>query len=251
MRHLGKLPRRRDDRIPTLARYKRALALPTPLSTIDWSSRIKSWPMDLNDSLGDCVIAGMAHAIQLWTTWAQAQPDILTDDQVRGLYEKIGGYDPAKPDTDQGCVMADALGHWLTQGADGHKIAAYASVNQEDLDEVKDAIQWFGCVYIGLQLPISCQSQAVWDVPVGGPNGDAARGSWGGHCVTVGAYDGSSFSAISWGQIIKMTPAFFRAYCDEAYAVQSPDWIETTAETPSGLDLAQMQADMDALKAPG
>ena len=46
----------------------------------------------------------------------------------------------------------------------------------------------FGGVYIGLALPVTAQTQDVWDVVAGG-GANAKKGSWGGHCVFVPKYD--------------------------------------------------------------
>jgi hypothetical protein len=40
---------------------------------------------------------------------------------------------------------------------------------------------------------------------------------------------------------------FVADYCDEAYAVLSPAWIEQNGQAPSGFDLAALQADLAAL----
>jgi hypothetical protein len=59
---LGRLPARRDYRVPALGKYLRAAQLPPPLPAVPPPDL--AWPMDLNDSLGDCTIAAAAHAIQ-------------------------------------------------------------------------------------------------------------------------------------------------------------------------------------------
>ena len=38
-------------------------ALPPPPKTADWTKGIASWGMMLNDTLGDCTIAALAHSI--------------------------------------------------------------------------------------------------------------------------------------------------------------------------------------------
>ncbi len=46
-----------------------------------------------------------------------------------------------------------------------------------------------------------------------------------------------------------MTWDFFTTYCEESYALVSQDWIETTGLSPSGFNLAALQADCQALAA--
>ena len=44
-----------------------------------------------------------------------------------------------------------------------------------------------------------------------------------------------------------MSHNFFTDYCDELYAVLSPDWIDANGAAVSGLDLKALQADLAAL----
>ena len=101
---------------------------------------------------------------------------------------------------------------------------------------MKQAIALFGGLYIGLSLPLSAQTQDVWDVDTS-PNGK--RGSWGGHCVFVPDYDATGLTCITWGAPKKMTWPFWGTYCDEAHALLSPNW-----KAPAGFDLAALQADL-------
>jgi hypothetical protein len=89
-------------------------------------------------------------------------------------------------------------------------------------------------------------------VPAQGLSGDGAPGSWGGHAVFVVAYDGRGLTCISWGKLQRMSWNFWVAYCDESYGLLSKDWIERSGAksglAPSGLDVAALAADMNALR---
>ena len=63
-------------------------------------------------------------------------------------------------------------------------------------------------------------------------------------CGYVGSSDG--FQDIS--AHMKMTWNFWNIYCDEAYAVLSPDWIGQAKLAPSGFDLAALEADLAAVR---
>lgn len=39
-----------------------------------------------------------------------------------------------------------------------------------------------------------------------------------------------------------MTPAFWNAQVDEAYALVNQDWVEKTGLTPAGLNISQLEA---------
>lgn len=230
---LGRLPPKRSYKIPSLSKYTRAIALPQP--PVVCTPPCVSFGMCLNDQIGDCTIAGVAHLIQLWNG------NVLTDAQVLTAYEQIGGYDPAKPDSDQGCAETDVLTAWMTSGISNDTLAGYTSLNVTDLDEIRDAINWFGAVYIGLNLPQSAESNTtLWDVL---PNDPIA----GGHCVILVGYD-DHFYAVSWGMLIPCTVAFLGAYMEEAYAPLNKDYVANNGKTPSGLDWSALETDMALLK---
>jgi Domain of unknown function (DUF1906) len=244
---LGKRHARHDPRVPMLAKYLPMASLPSPPDSVDWYSRINNWGVMKNDLLGDCTCAAVGHAVLQWTTYT-GRPKLLSDEDIVDLYEVVGGYNPADPSTDQGAVEVDVLNYWLNQGVDGDNITAYASIEVGNTIAVKDAINWFGNVYIGLALPISAQTQDVWSVPPGGAVGLGASGSWGGHAVPVVGYDQRGLLCVTWGQLKRMTYEFWSAYCDEAYALMSKDFVRSAGTTPNGVTWEQLQEDMQALR---
>jgi len=58
-----------------------------------------------------------------------------------------------------------------------------------------------------------------------------------------------TLTCITWGQLKKMTWAWFEKYCDEAYAPVSKEWIEAQGVAPSGFDLATLEADLNLVTA--
>lgn len=234
---LGKKPPKVDRRTLRLARYLTP-ALPPPPPSVTNSQGITAWGMMLNDNLGDCTIAGVAHAIQVWTL-SKGNEVTVPDSTVQQYYEKWDGYDPNNPASDQGGVELDVLNDWRQQGFSDHPLRAFADPDPQDTLHVKQAIALFGGLYIGLRLPISAQTQNVWDVDTS-PNGQP--GSWGGHCVFVPDYDANGLTSITWGAPKKMTWGFWSTYCDEAHALLSPDW-----QPPAGFDMAALRADLAAV----
>ena len=175
---LGKLPPRLDTRTLQLADYLRSpratssgqgtalpakRALPPAPCSLDWTSKIPSWPMFSNDTLGDCTAAAAAHMIQCWTANAG---DAFTpaDAQVIAAYSATGHYVLGNPATDQGAVELDVLSFWRQQGIAGHKIDAYVAFSPQNFEHTRQAINIFGGIYVGLTLPLSAQNQDVWDV---------------------------------------------------------------------------------------
>jgi hypothetical protein len=250
MYKLGKKPVRFDHRTLRIANYFQDKALPVAPPNVDWASKVPSWPMMDNDTLGDCVPAASGHCIEQWTFFSNPPGYVPTDQQILNAYEAIGGYVPGDPSTDNGCVILDALNYWRKHGIAGHKIFAYATVDWKNHDELRSAINIFGNVYIGIQLPITAQTQDVWTVAPGAlntPNG--APGSWGGHCVPLVEMSPDFITCVTWGQLLDMSYNFADDYIDEAYVIITVDWLEKNWESPSLLYWKQLRADMKGITA--
>jgi len=258
---LGKRQTRIDPRTLVGAKYLRAL--PPPPAAVDWSAAAGQLGMMGNDRLGDCTCAGLAHMIQVWTGNANPPAKVWTDDQVVAAYSQLCGYDPANPASDQGGVELDILNAWRTSGVNGDKIVAYVSLDPKNATELQQAIALFGGIYTGIALPTSAQQQTIWDTT---PSSPSDAGTWGGHCVPLVGYypatQGNWFHrmlgeqatkggavCITWGATKKLTWDFIADYMDEAYAVLTQDWIEANGKSPSGFDLATLQADLAAVTA--
>src|ERR1035438_8289552 len=65
-RKLGRKAIKTDTRTLMLGDYLTP-ALPPPPAAADWTKGQTSWGMMMNDTLGDCTIAGVGHAVQVWT----------------------------------------------------------------------------------------------------------------------------------------------------------------------------------------
>ena len=239
---LGKLPPKRDPRTLKLWDYL-GDTLPVPPPSVDYSTAVPEFPMYLNDRLGDCAIACPAHMVQVWTCDVGDHPTTPSDAEVLTEYEIVGGY-KGTPETDQGCVALDVLNQWRKVGLFGHQIYAFTKVNPTNHTEVMDGINLFGALYIGVALPLSAQGKDEWLV-VDSPQSEP--GSWGGHAVPIVAYNPDYLTVVTWGGLLNMSWNFLDAYCDEAYAALSLDWIARSGQAPSGLDLSQLQDDLARL----
>lgn len=247
---LGKKPTKYDPRTLQFAKYV-GLQLPAPLSMVDWSGGLQSWGMMLNDSLGDCTIAGCGHADTGWKIVAGHGDVILPDWVILDYYEAWDGYVAGDPNTDQGGVEIEVLNNWRKYGfgyrknrQGANKLLAYVSVDPTVQAHVKYAVQLFGGSYIGLALPITAQGQSSWSVVGDGKTGNSAPGSWGGHCVWVVGYTPNGLTCVTWGQLMTMTWDFWAAYVDESYALLSPDFLEVNGLSPGGFDLSTLMADL-------
>lgn len=248
---LGKQLARHDPRTLLLASYVTP-ALPVPPAQANLTAKINSWGMMENDQLGDCTCAAAGHLIMEWTANAGKKMVTPTDKQIVAAYSAITGYNPQTGANDNGAVEIDVLNYWRQSGIAKHKIGAYVALEPSNHIHIMDSVYIFEGCYIGLQLPTSAQSQVQnhqpWSVPPGGPTGDGKPGSWGGHAVPVVAYDARGVTVVTWGALQRMTWSFWEAYCDEAYAILSSDYLNDKQECPAGFNMQQLQSDLADLK---
>jgi hypothetical protein len=248
---LGKRAARHDLRTLLLASYITAGMPPAP-ARLDLSTKVRAWGMLDNDQIGDCTCAAAGHLIMEWTANAGKKMVTPTDHQIVAAYAAVTGYDPETGANDNGAAEIDVLNYWRQSGIAGKKIGAYAAVEPGNHGNIMDSVFIFQGCYIGMQLPISAQAQVQnhqpWSVPPGGPTGDGKPGSWGGHAVPVVAYDSRGVTVVTWGAMQVMTWSFWEAYCDEAYAIISNDYLTDKKETPGGFNMTQLQADLQDLQ---
>lgn len=260
---LGKQAPKIDARTLKLKNYFLD-TLPAPPAEADWTSGITDWGMMLNDSLGDCTIAGLGHAEQVWSA-ARKGVYTLPDAAILEKYQQWCGYDPADPNTDQGGIEVDVLNKWRKNSFWNHPLTIYADVDPANLDHVCQAINLFGGVYIGIALPITAQSQHVWHDAHDEDDSNTIPGSWGGHAVFVPKYttncDGKIvFTCITWGSLQDISEDFwlynspkYGAYIDEVHTLIAPEFLSLNSNTvpvgtsPAGFDLATLKTDLIAV----
>lgn len=248
---LGRGPVVKDVRTLQLLRYL-TTALPSPPPLYSLATAVKTWPMYGNDRLSDCTIAAIGHMIEAWTA-ALGKVKRLTEATVTRFYWRTGtppsNTGRAGGPTDDGRVELEVLKAWRSNGIGGHKILAFTALDVADHRLAKVGTWLFGGLYIGLALPVTAQTQTVWDVVGDGKTGPATPGSWGGHAVDVVAYDEAGLTVVTWGALVRMTWAFWDAYVDEAYAIVSRDFLTAKGQTPQGFDLQALLADLKEVTA--
>jgi hypothetical protein len=239
---------------PRRLKATRLLAsLPAPAASRDWIAAAAAqcggnFGMFLNDSRGCCTIAdGPAHDTQIWTA-NNGTMVTVADDVVLKAYETVDGYVDGDPSTDNGGIETEVLSAWQTGIAGFAKLDGWIPVDPRNLDHVRKAIERYGVLYIGVALPLTAQNQAVWTVDIGG-GANAEAGSWGGHAISLSAYDSTSFDCITWGARQKMSVDWLSAYADEAYApLCSTLWCAGSGGlSPLGDSAAALQADLAAV----
>lgn len=221
---LGKFPAKVDRR--TLLFRDVVPSLPAPIDLIDWSHGISDFGMMGNDQHGDCTCAALGHAEQTITANCPEFSELTpSDKQVLTLYVGAGGWDPAKPWTDRGAYAIDVLNYVRKQGLFGiDSLLGYVQVNPEDKWHVKQAISYFGGLYVGIQLPDSVVkddlSEQSWNL-----TGKIVPDPYNGHMVWVCGYNATGPVCITWAKLKQMSWSFFETCCDEAYAILFKNWL--------------------------
>lgn len=207
---------------------EKAAASRVPLEqSVDYATLVASWPMFLNDRLGDCTCAGAAHAVQTFAAMTGGSFTV-TDTDVERMY-RASGYDPSKAEpngenpTDQGWTLEAAAGYLQGTGLQGEPdIEASAEVTLHNEEEEQVALELFGCLYEGMECPSSALAQAQegkpWTVV---PGAEIA----GGHCVVrPKSVLGTTGYHVSWGCLIPATDEFDKEYFDEYMVFVPKDW---------------------------
>jgi hypothetical protein len=239
-----------------LERYLKA-SMPMPPPTCDYRPKAANAlsEMYLNDQLGDCVIAGIAHITGVLTGNADPQPLIFDDSEIVELYSAISGYVPGDESTDNGCDEETALNYWVANGAPkgtAHKIISFLEVDPTNVVEIQTALWLFENLVYGVELP------DVWVNPAPaasgftwGVNGDPDPNN--GHCFIACGYNPTGVLISTWGMTGTITYSATAKYAGgeggQLFVVLDDDLIESAVGvSPTGFNWSQLSADFDAIQ---
>lgn len=242
---LGKLPSRHDPRTLKMSKYLTGPVEPAPSSRA-WAPEWLRWRLYQNDKIGCCTIAAIGHILQLWGAATGVNDGGPNDQEVIVAYSSVSGYDPRQPETDRGANMLDALNYWRQIGVGSHKIYSYVKLDAGDRSQIMAAINLFGAVYVGAQLPLASQAMHVWTAP-GNTNmhhEEWRGGSWGGHAMACTGYTGSGVFLTSWGETRHASWQWLIDYCDEIYTALGPEWSDEKRASPGGFTLDKLREDL-------
>lgn len=223
---------------------------------VDRSTSV-NWPMYENDVYGDCTIAGIAHLYGATSRYATGVEAFFSNDQITAVYERnCPGFDPVNDTGDNGCNMQAVLQDQTVNGlvdvtGKTHKLVAYAQLKAIGPKWLGVALDVFGSVYCGVNLPQSAQTQFSSNQPWTYIQGSPIVG---GHCIDLQAtheHGGfltsqtvTPFTFVTWGNTVQASWAWVNTYVEEAWVVITEDWLNAKGDTIDGFDLAQLQADM-------
>ena len=195
------------------------------------SDPTKLFPMDGNDTLGDCTIAALAHAVTTYRGMI-GKKQIMPQASVIKLYRKLTGGE------DTGLNELDVLNFWRRHVVTGDEILAFASIEAKNHTHIKQSIELLGGVYLGFQCQENCQEDFDAHRPW-----TPGKLTHDGHAVYAVAYDHTGVTVLTWGNTQQATWAWWDECVDEAYAILPPE--AKSAGFAPGLDLAKLQADLN------
>jgi len=231
------------------------LPLPPPKVTYalnGWSAIKDGY---LNNQVGDCVVAGAAHLIGVWTGNAKhGQPTLFSDDVIKRAYH--GFSNGQYPDQDSGCDEEFAWNYWKANGfADDpkHKLLCWLWVDAGNPIEVRQAIYLFEGVLSGVEMPTEwiqpgpAGNHFVFDV-AGPPNPEL------GHCMSHFGYNEQGIGCATWGLYGVVTWAAVGKYFTTsangmlATAVSLDMLDRATQRAPNGLNITQLVSDAQSFQ---
>lgn len=219
--------------IPSTKKLK-AVA-PLPAAPASWTSPRLKWLMLGNgpdptnppadrDGVGNCVVAGICHAIMAVGHFLKLGSYSFTATKaINAYFAMTGGADVGLnppgvfEEWEQGSLPAAAANLF------GSRTSPIVSVDPQNIEQIKAAIATFGWVGIGVNLQEAQETQfskgQKWDYVAGSPG-------VGGHFVPLTGFNDVGPYTLSWAKGFRSTWAFVTNLAVEAYTGVLPPTIE-------------------------
>lgn len=210
-------------------------ALPPVTLPVDWTKgNALSFPMDDNDTLGDCMYAAACHGDNTFTGNVGTE-SVFDPKTISSAYLALSG-------GDNGLDEGQIVGEW-EKGLCGN---AQASIlDALDIDPTNPqlmavAIQCFGGVQFMLDVPDAWinnfDTGVIWDAP-------ATADQNNGHGVWLNAVDtNGDYKVQTWGTYCWLTPKGVPVCDPSAFVVFSLRWFSAQGIAPNGMTYDQLAA---------
>ena len=217
-----------------LRRFRLPSGWSAPALPVDWSKgNTLSFPIDGNDTLGDCGEAMAAHADNTFTgnTGTESVFDVTA---LEAQYEQVSGGDNGLSEDD----VVNAI--WKKGIAGNTQAIIYDALDVDPTDTqlVQAAIHLFGGLCFAFDVPDawinSFKTGVVWDVP-------ATADQNNGHFVWWNGVDARGYYKVqTWGTWCWLTPAGVGVCDPSAFVVFSPRWFNAQGIAPNGMSYDQL-----------
>lgn len=201
---------------------------------VNFATLIRVWRMYLNDRLGDCTCASVAHGLMVFAAMLGIEIEI-TEADVERMYEHSGWRPSESEATDQGWTLEAAAEFEKMIGLLGKPgIDAWAGVSPTDDAEQHVAMALFGGLSTGIECPRSALEQFQEGKPFTVVPGSEIAGGhaiWkvtsqtlpSGLTVVEGSFVRSS-EYVTWGGVAPADEAWDKEYVDEHIAFVPANW---------------------------
>jgi hypothetical protein len=201
---------------------------------VDFATLIRVWKMYLNDRLGDCTCASVAHGLMVFAAMIGVEITI-TEADIEHMYEHSGWKPTESEATDQGWTLEAAAEFEKTIGLRGTPgIEGWAGVSPSDDEEQHVAMALFGGLSTGIECPKSTLEQFQEGKPFTVVPGSEIAG---GHAIwkvtshvlasglvqATGSFVRAS-EYVTWGGVAPADEAWDKTYVDEHIAFVPIEW---------------------------
>ncbi len=186
-----------------------------PAAPATWASPRMTWGMLGNDTYGDCVVAGICHAIMAVGKFVGQSYSFTATQAAAAYFAMTGGADSGLnppgvfEEWEANTDPAEVKAIWPHSGP-------FVSLDPTNIEQLKSAIATFGWVGVGSNLQQAQEDQfskgQKWDYVPGSP-------VVGGHFVVLTGFDkyGVGPYTLSWAKGFRATWAWVTNTCPEAY----------------------------------
>jgi|HubBroStandDraft_2_1064218.scaffolds.fasta_scaffold00771_6 hypothetical protein len=215
--------------------------LPNVTLPVDWAKSI-SFPMDLNDTYGDCYYAAICHAHNTWGGNVGTSPSFGLA-AIKTRYFTLSGGDNGLGDSDVQGEMTSTASPYQGYVADvpGTSIVDFQYLDTTDPAAVSKAMNAFGVVVFTLAVPDAWINNSntgdMWDAP-------ATANQNNGHAVIWNGVDaGGRYKLQTWGSYVWITPAGVKVCDPSGWVAFSTKWFDPkTGLAPNGLHITALAA---------
>ena len=173
------------------------------------------YPMDMNDTIGDCVVAGFDHSRQIITGLLTGTQKNFTNDDIINFYKT---QNPAYPQEDNGMSIQLFLEYLVNN----KYILGFAKIDYKNPAQMKAAMYLGLSIMTGVQLQEAQHTQfasGIWDYDINSP-------VIGGHCINGAGYNVGIVDFVSWGKLIAGTDSFVAEQMDEAWFILMQEHVD-------------------------
>jgi hypothetical protein len=193
---------------------------------VDYSLLIRVWQMYLNDKLGDCTCASVAHGLMVFAAMVGV-PVTITDADIERMYEH-SGWKPGNAASDQGWTLEAAAEFVRTIGMSGTPkdpkpdIDAWAGVDTRDTEGQQIAMEIFGGLSSGCEVQEANMQQFQEGKPFSFVPGNPIAG---GHAIwKVKSELLKSGVYVTWGTLEPAEEKWEAELVDEHIAFVPKEW---------------------------